>query len=89
MKVYVASSVVLRRLLREPSAFERRPDWEWAVSSELLLVEAHRAINRLRLTRSMADEGVAQVMVVLRSLVRVFEVVPIRSLAILRSGPTS
>ncbi len=79
MKVYVDSSVVLRRLLREPGAFERWSDWEWAVSSELLLVEAHRAINRLRLTRSMVDEEVAQVMAVFRSLTRAFEMVPIRS----------
>jgi predicted nucleic acid-binding protein len=79
MKVYVDSSVVLRRLLREPGAFERWSDWEWAVSSELLLVEAHRSINRLRLTRSMADEEVAQVVAVLRSLIKVFEMVPVRS----------
>src|ERR1700722_20344144 len=78
MKVYVDSSVVLRRLLREPGAFERWSDWEWAVSSELLLVEAHRSINRLRLTRSMADEEVAQVVAVFRSLIRVFEMIPVR-----------
>ena len=79
MKVYVDSSVVLRRLLREPGAFERWSDWEWAVSSELLHVEAHRAINRLRLTRSMVDEEVAQVMAVFRSLTRAFEMIPIRA----------
>jgi predicted nucleic acid-binding protein len=39
----------------------------------------HRSINRLRLTRSMLDEEVAQVMAVFRSLTRVFEMVPIRS----------
>jgi predicted nucleic acid-binding protein len=79
MKVYVDSSVVLRRLLGEPGAFERWSDWEWAVSSELLPVEAHRSINQLRLTRSMADEEVAQVVAVFRSLIRVFEMVPVRS----------
>jgi predicted nucleic acid-binding protein len=79
MKVYVDSSVVLRRLLREPGAFERWSDWEWVVSSELLLVEAHRSINRLRLTRSIVDEEVAQVMAVFRSLTRAFEMIPIRA----------
>jgi len=33
MKVYVDSSVVLRRLLREPGAFRRWTDWEWAVTT--------------------------------------------------------
>jgi len=86
MRVYVDSSVVLRRLLREPGAFERWSDWEWAVSSELLHVEAHRAINRLRLTRSMVDEEVAPLMAVFRSLTRVFEMVPIRSLVLERAA---
>ena len=78
MKVYLDSSVVVRKLVREPGGFERWSDWEWVVSSDLMLVEVHRAINRLRLTRSMADEEVAQIVTVFRKLTRVFEIVPIR-----------
>jgi predicted nucleic acid-binding protein len=86
MNVYVDSSVVLRRLLREPGAFERWSDWDWAVSSELLRVEAYRAIDRLRVMRSMVDEEVAHAVAVFRSLTRVFEIVPIRPLVLERAA---
>lgn len=79
MKVYVDSSVVLRRLLREPGAFERWSDWEWVATSELMHVEVHRAINRLRLTRSLGDEEVAQAVAVFRSLTRALEMIPVRT----------
>jgi predicted nucleic acid-binding protein len=78
MMVYVDTSVVLRRLLREPGAFDRWSDWEGAVSSELLPVEAHRVIDRLRLTRSITDDELARLISLFRSLIRSVELVPIR-----------
>lgn len=86
MKVYLDSSVVLRRLLREPGAFRRWSDWEWAVTSELLEVEARRVIDRLRITRSMLDGEVAQLVTAFRSLTRVFEMVPIRQPVLQRAA---
>jgi len=49
MTVFVDTSVFMRRLLRQPGAFTDWSAWDLAVSSELLRVEAHRILDRLRL----------------------------------------
>jgi predicted nucleic acid-binding protein len=60
MNVYLDTSVVLRRLQRQPAAIARWAQWEHAYSSELLRVEVLRSIDRNRLKGALTDEDVAE-----------------------------
>lgn len=58
MIVYLDTSVVLRPLLGQASTLDWR-DWDLAYSSEVLGLEARRAIDRLRLESALDDAAVA------------------------------
>ncbi len=58
MIVYVDSSVVLRHLFGQRGVLDWS-DWDLAYSSEILGLEARRAIDRLRLESALDDHGVA------------------------------
>ena len=55
MNIYLDTSVVLRRLLRQPNALADWGAWEEAYASALLRVEALRTIDRLRLEGFVND----------------------------------
>jgi predicted nucleic acid-binding protein len=55
MNVYLDSSVVLRRLQREPAPLTRWGRWEHAYSSVLLRVEVLRTVDRNRLRGAIGD----------------------------------
>ncbi len=56
---YVDSSVVLRHVMGEPSAFRGLDKFEKLYSSELLRIEAMRTIDRLRIQHQWPDAEVA------------------------------
>jgi len=58
--VYLDTSAVLRVVLGQPERLESWGRWEKAYASEILGVEARRAIDRLRLEGALDDEGVAR-----------------------------
>src|SRR4030088_464737 len=60
MNVYLDSSVVLRRLQREPAAVRKWGQWERAYSSVLLRIEVLRTIDRTRLKGAITDDNVAE-----------------------------
>ncbi len=60
MNVYLDSSVVVRRLLRQPGALGGWAAWRLAVASELMWVEVHQVLDRLRLTGMLTDPEVAR-----------------------------
>lgn len=60
MIAYVDSSVLLRKVLREPDTLREWNSIESGVGSPVLEVECLRAIDRLRLTRNLTDEQVAE-----------------------------
>ncbi|MGH7859248.1 MAG: type II toxin-antitoxin system VapC family toxin [Candidatus Binatia bacterium] len=60
MIIYLDTSVVLRVLLKEPKPLRSWGDWEEAASSDLMGVEARRAIDRSRLDAALDDEQVAE-----------------------------
>src|ERR1035438_8721617 len=68
MTVFVDTSVFMRRLLRQPGAFTDWSAWDLAVSSELLRVEAHRVLDRLRLQRAFGDAELAELHRLLQAL---------------------
>jgi len=59
MKVYVDTSVLLRKLLGEVGALRQWNSIETALSSELIAVEALRTIDRARLRLRLSDDEVA------------------------------
>lgn len=59
MTVYLDTSTVLRVVLGQGRPISVWGRWERAYVSELLGVEARRAIDRLRLEAALDDEGVA------------------------------
>lgn len=59
MIVYLDTSIVLRVLLRGPKPLSSWGNWREACSSDLMGVEARRAIDRLRLASALDDERVA------------------------------
>ena len=60
MRVYLDTSVVLRRLLNEPHRVSCWGRWEEAYSSRIWLTEARRTVDRLRLEGRIGDEAVAR-----------------------------
>ena len=59
MTIYLDTSVVLRALLAAGEAPSEWGAWERAYSSELMGVEARRALDRLRLEHALDDDGLA------------------------------
>ena len=59
MIVYLDTSVVLRMLVGQAAGLAGWGNWTEAYSSELMGVEARRAIDRLRLGAALDDAGVA------------------------------
>ncbi len=79
MKVYVDSSIVLRRLLDQPGAFQNWSKWEYIASSELLRVEAFRSLHRMQMRRRLTDSEMADILDSFRKYTSSFEMVPIQA----------
>ena len=61
MTVYVDTSIVLRRLLRQPNPIADWGAWDAAYASVLCRTEFSRSLDRLRLEGSMTDDQRAAV----------------------------
>lgn len=59
MTIYLDTSAVLRALLGDGDPLPEWGKWDRAYTSELMGVEARRAIDRLRLERALDDQGLA------------------------------
>lgn len=77
LKVYLDSSVVLRRLLNQPGAIMSWSDWQLVVSSELMRVEAFRTLDRWHLEGKLTDGEFADCVSELKTCVAAIEQVPI------------
>lgn len=86
MIVYLDSSIVLRRLFRQKPAFSHWGQWDIAVSSELLLVEAMRSIDRLRLDGRLVDEDVAACVQTLHEILSLTETIAISQTVLYRAS---
>jgi predicted nucleic acid-binding protein len=77
VKVYLDSSVILGRVLEEPTALRNWGQWEVLISSELARVETLRAMDRLRLNGRMSDDDLADQRDSLSSLMSRVQLAPI------------
>ena len=73
MKVYVDSSVVLRRMLQQPGRIENWGSWDLAVTSELTQIEVRRSLDRLRLRGKLSDADIGAMMTLLREATAPFQ----------------
>ena len=65
MKVYLDTSALLRLVLREPGGLDSLRSAEALVSSEVIAIESHRTLDRLRLQGAITtDEAAARSRVV-------------------------
>ena len=74
MNVYLDSSVVLRKLQREPAPVGSWGRWQRAYSSELLRVEVLRSVDRNRLKGALTDHQVAELITEARLIFDAIEV---------------
>jgi len=72
-RVYLDSSVVLRRLFGQPGAITNWSRWELAVTSELMRVEALRTLDRLRVMGELTLPQLGHLVTELRAIVAGFE----------------
>ena len=85
---YVDSSVVLRRLLRQPGEIENWSRWNSIVSSELMQVEALRSLHRLRVMQVLSVSELVEKIALLTTSSRFYETIPLRPLVLKRAaGP--
>lgn len=75
MILYLDTSTVLRVLFRQRGRLAAWGKWEAAYASEILGVEARRAVDRLRLDAALDDDGVARAQEDLTSIERAIHVV--------------
>lgn len=85
MPFYLDTSVLLRKLLGEKGSLKEWGAWDACYTSEITLVEAHRALDRLRLLGQITDEEIAQKAELLRNMLKAIGVIPVDSLVLKRS----
>jgi len=88
VKVYVDASVAVRRILKEPGAFTKWEEWEWIVASELLRIEVFRGLDRLRHTRELTLEQLAEGYAVLPNILEALQQVPLSAAVLNRAAST-
>jgi predicted nucleic acid-binding protein len=83
---YVDTSALLRLVLREPGALEELRSYEALVSSELIVVESRRTLDRLRLLGSLTTEEAAERPKVVTDWLEAIDLVLIRPPVLSRAG---
>jgi len=77
IKVYIDSSVVLRRILNQPGAVRDWSGYRWVVASELMHVEALRTLDCLRLAGELSESELMDCFATLRAYLASVEEVPL------------
>jgi predicted nucleic acid-binding protein len=83
---YVDSSVLLRIILREPGALADLPAYDGLVASELIAVEAHRTLDRLRVTGALTAEEAVERADAVTVWLEAIDLVLLRPVILARAG---
>lgn len=86
MRVYLDTSVILRRLFNEPDPIPDWGRWESAFSSRIWRVEALRTVDRLRLSGALRDEDVAELRREIDLVDSTLHLVPVNEAILERAG---
>ena len=84
-RAYLDSSVLLRRLLRQPGALPGLSQWA-LVASELLEVEARRTLHRLCAIQALSEPDLALRSAELHTFLAAVDQVPISKIILNRAG---
>jgi predicted nucleic acid-binding protein len=60
MRIYLDSSVLLRRVFGEPGSLNEPKNLEYVVSSEILRIECLRTLDRMRIALPLVDEEIVR-----------------------------
>ena len=86
MTIYLDTSTVLRALFRDGEPMPEWGKWDRAYSSELMGIEARRALDRLRLERVLDDDGLADAHDALAATERGIGVIRLTATILRRAG---
>lgn len=86
MIVYLDTSVLLRLVLHEPGALDQLPSFDALVSSELIGVECHRTLDRLRLQGVLTAHEAADAFEIVREWLDAVEIVPLQPAILSRAS---
>lgn len=86
MIAYLDTSVLLRLVLHEPGALDQLPSFDTLVSSELISVECHRTLDRLRLQGALAAHDAVDAFEIVREWLEAVEVVPLQPAILSRAS---
>jgi predicted nucleic acid-binding protein len=86
MTLYLDTSVVLRVMLSQPDPLPLWGAWEGACASELLGVEARRALDRLRLEGTLDDDQVGDFHATLGRIERTIDSIRVSRLVLGRAA---
>jgi len=86
MNVYVDTSIILRRLLRDPHPIAGWGRWSQAFSSRLWQTEAMRAVHRLRLEGRIRDGDVVRLFEDVSIINQCLVVIPVTEDILSRAG---
>ncbi|MGD0199531.1 MAG: type II toxin-antitoxin system VapC family toxin [Bryobacteraceae bacterium] len=86
MKAYLDSSAVLGWLLQQPGSVSDWSRWEAGVSSELLLVEVARTLDRMQVLGELSDADIAEKHEALRKLLAKCTLVELRRKVLARAA---
>lgn len=89
MTVYLDSSVILRRLLRQPGGLREWRLVRTAVCSRLTEVECLRTLDRLRLEANLGEERLVRIRETLYRIIAAAEVVEVTRAILSRAGQPS
>lgn len=86
MTTYIDTSALLRLVLREPEAIDELRGSDPLVSSELLVVESCRTIDRLRLQGALTTEEAAERLQVVKQWFEAIDLVLLRPPVLARAS---
>jgi hypothetical protein len=86
MNLYLDTSIVLRVLLGQADSLPSWGTWTAACTSEILGVEARRAIDRLRLDGALDDDHVANLQGALTTIEKAIDVIRLTRLILGRAA---
>ena len=86
MTAYVDTSVLLRVVLREPTALDELRSYKALVSSELISVESCRTIDRLRLGGFLTIEEAAERLTIVTEWLEAIDLVLLRPAVLARAS---
>lgn len=86
MTAYIDTSALLRLVLREAGALAELRSFDELVSSELIVVESRRTIDRLRLQGALSAEVAAERLRILADWLEAIDLVLLRPAVLSRAG---